>query len=115
MEIIPVSETELKTIIMSLKPKNSTEYEGISNKILKHCVHFISKTLTYIYNCSLTTRIFPESCKFAIVQPIYKKGGKKEINNYRPISLLTAMSKILEIIMFKRLEEQLESNNILAT
>jgi hypothetical protein len=60
MEIIPVSEAEIKTIIMSLKPKNSTEYDGIPNKNLKHCVRFISKPLTYIYNCSLTTGIFPE-------------------------------------------------------
>jgi hypothetical protein len=115
MEIIPVSEAEVKTIIMSLKPKNSTGYDGIPNKILKHCVHFISKPLTYIYNCSLTTGIFQERCKFAIVQPIYKKGERIEINNYRQTSLLTAMSKILAIIMFKRLEQYLESNNILTT
>ena len=48
MEIIPVSEAEVKTIIMSPKPKNSTGYDGIPNKILKHCVHFITKPLTYI-------------------------------------------------------------------
>jgi hypothetical protein len=59
----------------------------------------------------LTTGIFPEKYKFAI----YKKGERKEINIYRPISLLTAMSKILEMAMFKRLAQHLESNNILAT
>jgi len=58
---------------------------------------------------------FLERCKFAIVRPICKKGEKKEMNNYRPIPLLTAMSKILEIIMFRRLEQHLESNNILTT
>jgi hypothetical protein len=57
IKIIP--EAEVKTIIMSLKPKNSTGYDKIPNKILKHCVHFITKPLTYIYNCSLTTGIFP--------------------------------------------------------
>jgi hypothetical protein len=67
MEIIPVSEAEVKTIIVSLKPKNSTGYDGIPNKIPKHCVHSISKPRTFIYNCSLTTGIFPERCKFAIV------------------------------------------------
>jgi putative lipase involved disintegration of autophagic bodies len=67
METILVLEAEVKTIIMSLKPKNTTGYDGIPSKILKYCVHFISKPLTYICNCSLTTGIFPERCKFAIV------------------------------------------------
>ena len=113
MEIIPLTEAEVQAIVMSLKSKNSTGYDGISNKILKYCVHSISKPLTYVFNFSLTTGTFPERCKFAIVRPVYKKGEKKEMNNYRPISLLTAMSKILETIMFKRLEQHLESNSIL--
>jgi hypothetical protein len=75
LETIPVSEAEVKTIIMPPKPKNSTGYDGIPNRILKYYVHFISKPLTYIYNCSLTTGIFPERCKCAIVRPNYKKGG----------------------------------------
>ena len=49
METIPVSEAEVKAIIMSLKPKTSTGYDGIPSKILKHCVHSVSKPLTYIY------------------------------------------------------------------
>jgi hypothetical protein len=123
METILVSEAKVKTIITSLTPKNATGYNGVPTRILKYCVHFISEPLTYIYiyiyigNCSLTTRIFPERCTFTIVQPIYKKRRKKreETSNYRPISLLTVMPKILEIIMFKRLEQHLESNNIFAT
>jgi hypothetical protein len=49
------------------------------------------------------------------VRPIHKKGGKNEMNNYRPISLLTAHSKILETIMYKRLVQHFQSNNILTT
>ena len=60
MEIIPVSEVDINTIIMSLKPKNATGCNGIPNKILKQRVHSISKPVTYIYNCSVTTGIFPE-------------------------------------------------------
>jgi hypothetical protein len=49
------------------------------------------------------------------VRPIHKKGGFDEMNNYRPISLSTASSKILETIMFKRSVQHLESNNILTS
>jgi hypothetical protein len=70
--------------------------------------------LTYKHNYSMTTEIFPERCKFAIVRHIYKKvRRRRKKNNYRPISLLTTMSKILETIMFKRLEQHVETNNIL--
>ena len=54
-----------------------------------------------MYNCSLTTGTFPERWKFAIVRTVYKEEEIKEMSNYRPISLLTAMSKILEIIMLE--------------
>jgi hypothetical protein len=115
MKTIPVSEAEVINTMESLKSKNTAGYDGISSKILKQCGRTISKPLTHICNCSLTTGIFPERCKFAIVRPIYKKGQHKEMNNYRPISLLTSFSKILEIIMFKRLVQHLESNNILTS
>ena len=82
METIPDSEAEVKTIIMSLKPKISTGCDGIPNKILKYCVQSISKPLTYIYNHLLTIGIFPERCKFAIVRPIYKKKKKVTIDQY---------------------------------
>jgi hypothetical protein len=71
MKTIPVSEAEVIKIIQSLKPKNTAGYDGISSKILQQCAHVISKTVTYIYYCSLNTGIFPERCKVAIVRPIY--------------------------------------------
>ena len=82
--------------------------------ILQHVKETVMH-LTHISNCSLITGIFPERCKFAIVRPIFKKGGHKEMNNYRPMSLLTSISKILETIMFKRFVQHFESNNILTS
>ena len=55
----------------------------------------------------------PDRCKFAIVKPVHKIGKLDEMNNYRPISLLPAISKILESIMYKRLLQHLETNKIL--
>ena len=113
MDIIPATESEVKTVIKSLKSKSTPGYDGISGRILKLGIHFISKPLTYICNKSMEAGLFLDRCKLAIVRPIYKKGDREEINNYRPVSLLPAISTILEIIMLKRLESHLEMNNIL--
>jgi len=114
MKVIPVSEVEIKHTVISLEFKNSAGYDGISNKILKRFKNCINKPLTYICNFSLTTGIFLERYKFAVAWPIYKKGEKTAISHYKPISLLIALSKILKIILFKRLDQHLESNNSLA-
>ena len=114
MKIIPVTEIEVIDVIKSLKNKDSSGYDGISNNILKHCVKDISKPLTSIFNLSLETGVFPDRFKFAIVQLIHKKGDKTKLTNYRPISLLTSCSKILETIMFNRLYQYVHTNGILA-
>jgi hypothetical protein len=115
MEITPVSEIEVVDIINCLKPKDSAGYDGISTKILKHYAHLISKPLTFIFNSSLMSGICPERCKLAVIRPIYKKGRSDDLNNYRPISLLTAISNILETIMLIRLVQHLDKNKILTS
>ena len=115
MKIIPVTEAEIIGIIKSLKSKNTAGHDGISTKILKYCVQNISKPLTYICNMSLTTGVFPDRCKYAIVRPIYKKGEITNTDNYRPISLLMTCSKILERVMLNRLVQHLEVNNIVCS
>jgi hypothetical protein len=76
MKIIPVTEIEVIDIIKSLKNKNSSGYDGISNNTLKYCVNEISKPLTFIFNLSTVTGVYPDRFKFAIVRPIHKKGDK---------------------------------------
>jgi hypothetical protein len=63
---------------------------------------------------SLTTGVFPDRCKYAIVGPTYKKGEITEMDNYTPISLLMTCSKILERAMLNRLVQHLEENKILS-
>jgi hypothetical protein len=74
MKLIPTTEIELKSIITSFKPKNSTGYEGTSPRILKHCMNAVSKPISHICNTSLNQGIYPDRLKFAIVKPSYKKG-----------------------------------------
>jgi Notch-like protein len=69
-------------------------YDGISSKVLKSCVDYISIPLSYHCNHSMAVGMFPERLKYSKVKPLYKKGEKSCISNHRPISLLTTFSKI---------------------
>jgi len=108
------STKETESIIRSLKAKESYGYDEVTTKILKISAPFISSPLTYIFNKPMLSGIFPSRLKYAIIKPIFKNGDKKNIANYRPISLLPSFSKILEKIIYSRLMNHLETNNILA-
>ena len=93
----PVSENEILKIIKSLKNKKSYGIDGISNVLLKSISNEIIKPLTLIISQSLETGIFPNAFKTSKVIPIYKKGDKANLNNYRPISMLPTISKFLNV------------------
>jgi hypothetical protein len=62
----------------------------------------------------MSSGIFPTWLKLSQVAPIFKKGDKDKLTNYRPISLLTSFSKIFEKVIYKRLDDHMTSNKILA-
>jgi hypothetical protein len=80
----------IERIIRSLRLKNSCSYDEISAKILKVNVTFISSPSNYICNKSIISGIFPTHVKYSTVKPLYKKGDRENMTNYRPISLLTS-------------------------
>jgi hypothetical protein len=111
---IPVSTDELIKTVRSLKPKTSTDMNGISTALIKKCVHSIAGPLRHIINLSLGSGLVPRQFKIAKIIPIYKSGDKDSADNYRPISMLCSFSKIIEKIMGNRLTEYLEDNCILS-
>jgi hypothetical protein len=115
MELKYTTTTEIEKIIKSLKSKNSYGYDGIPTKILKVSTSFIISPLTYICNKSLSSGIFPSQLKFSEIMSLHKKGGRTDVTNFRPISLLTSFSKILEKGVYTRLYQHIYQNNILAT
>jgi hypothetical protein len=82
--------------IKNLVSKNSTDLDGISSKLLKAISYEIECPLAHIFSLSLSTGIFPEKLKSTRVIPIHKSGDTTNCDNYRPISLVNAFSKILE-------------------
>jgi endonuclease V-like protein UPF0215 family len=110
--LFPTDQNEIEKIISKLKNKGSFGNDKISNKIVKLLKHQISIPLTIIFNKCLVEGIFPERMKIAHVFPIYKSKSSHEVNNYRPISLLTSISKLLEKIIHKRIFNFLENNEL---
>ena len=96
----------------SLKWKKSYGYDEVPSWIVKLSMSFISSPLIYICKTMLSTSTFPTHLKFPQVSPIFKKGNKTEMSAYRPVSLLTAFSKIFEKVIYNRLLQHTKENNI---
>jgi len=99
MKLRNTTTYEIEKRIHSLKCKNSYGRDEISSRILKASTPYVSSPITYIFKKILSTGIFPDRLKFSEVMPLYKEGDKTEFSNYRPISLLTSFSKIIEKII----------------
>jgi hypothetical protein len=108
-----VTPTHVCDILKSMSPKNSLDLYEISTKLLKCISLEISIPLAHIFNLSLTTGIFPKKLKTSRIVPIYKTGDPNLCDNYRPISLLSSISKILEKIVCVQLVNHLDRNNLL--
>jgi hypothetical protein len=104
---------ELKEIIKTLKNKSSYGYDKIPVKILRISLPYIISPPTSICNEALSQGTFPDRLKYAVIKPIYKTGDKCEPSNYRPISLLSSFSKVFERLIYNRLYEHINQNNIL--
>ena len=99
----PMTESEVKAIIMTMKSK-SCETDPILAHIFKQLLPSILPTVTKIVNLSLSEGEFWKMWKVAVVQPLIKKVGLELIkSNYRPISNLTFMSKIIESVCYTNL------------
>lgn len=108
----PFSFNELRKIVSSMKNKNSSGLDGISSKIIKLCFNEMEAPLLHLVNASLSQGIFPDGGKHAIVKPIFKKDSRHTPQNYRPISLLPTVSKILEKAVSVRLMQFFEDHTL---
>ena len=108
-----IDEDAINKIIYNLPPKSSSGCDGISTKLLKVIAPVIIKPLTLLINQVLNTGTFPDKLKIAKVIPIFKKGDPSLFENYRTISLLPAISKVVEKIIALQLSSYFEKNKLL--
>ena len=109
MFLSPTDREEIKSLIMNLPAKNSSGCDEISNNLLKKLCPVLLTPLEKIFNKSLNEGVFPELMKLADISPLFKSKLDNEANNYRPISLLMTISKVLEKIVYQRTYGFMES------
>ena len=109
----PVSSNNVQKLIMLLKNK-SCPINTYPVKVIKFLSNLLSPILENLINASLSLGYFPKSFKLARVVPVHKSGPKTEINNYRPISILTIFCKITEKVAKFQLDHYLTSFNLLS-
>ncbi|XP_046973307.1 uncharacterized protein LOC124539974 [Vanessa cardui] len=107
------SKIEIQTIINNLNVNSSSGIDNITTKSLKCINNLVCEDLSHCINKCIKEGVFPDSLKIAKVSPIHKSGGKTDPGNYRPISVLPALSKVFEKIIHVRLNNYLKNIDFL--
>jgi len=110
---ILVTNPGVLKLLSSLDIKKSVGPDCISPQVLNETRDQIAPILTFIYNQSLSTAVVPEDWRIVNIFALHKKGPKDLAGNYRPISLTSICSKILEHIVHSNISKFLENNSIL--
>ena len=114
LENIEITQQDVHDIILTLKIHKACGIDGISHRLLHESVTYISQPLCTIFNRSLKLGIFPDTWKLANIAPIYKSKETNLIKNYRPISLLSCLSKLFERCVLKYFHNYLINNYIIS-
>lgn len=110
MILEPPDESEIRRIIKGLKNNSAAGHDRISPKVIKHLATCIAPLLVHLIATIFATGIYPSTLKLAVVSPIYKNGSRSCPDNYRPISVLSILNKIVEKVIHNRLQNHVTNN-----
>jgi hypothetical protein len=113
LEFFPCYPAQIITLVKNFENKSSPDLDGLSVNLIKKVVIEIAVPLSHIFTLSLNQGIFPELFKTARVVPIFKARDKTYCDNYKPISLVKTLSKVLEKIVQISLVNHLELNHLI--
>lgn len=109
-----VEHNEVLSILNTFSYKKATGPDNIPMRVLKENQDTLLPLLTKMTNNIIHSSIFPDNLKIARVKPVFKKGQTTDPNNYRPISILPALSKIIEKVLSKQIYNYFETHNLLS-
>ena len=108
-----ITELQICKVVANMPANSSSGFDGISNILLKNIISVIKLPLCVIFNKSLKEGIIPDLMKIAKVLPLHKGGERDLPDNYRPISLLLVISKVLEKFVYKFVVLHLDDQGVL--
>ena len=108
-----VCVSEIMNILDNFDTNKAAGIDGLSGIFLKDGAKMLSKPIYDLINLSISLSSVPESCKVAKLKPLFKKGSKLEPKNFRPISLLPLISKVLEKVIHDQMQTFLTDTNII--
>ena len=115
LKMFSFKEEEVIKVLLSLRTSSATGPDNIGNFVLKNTASSISNSLVKLFNLSLQSSTFPECWKRSNLCPIFKKSDRQTKSNYRPMSLLCNVSKVLERLVFNKFYEYLIGKGLLTT
>ena len=114
MPAIKISNKDVTKVLNELKIHKASGPDGIPSIVLKNCASALAPVLGKLYRLCLSTCSFPSCWKFAIIQPVPKKGDHSNPSNYRPIALTSVISKIFESLINKKIVKHLDTFNLIS-
>ena len=109
-----VTSHDVYKLLSTLDISKAAGLDGIAPRLLKAGCSPLAEPLAHVMNLSLSTGSVPTAWKLSRISPLHKDGDYLAINNYRPISVLSACMKIFEKLIHKQLLDYLDRNNILS-
>ena len=110
LQDIEVIDTEVLTILTSLDVTKAAGIDNISPKVFRYCALPLLKPICHLFTISLQTGSIPTQWRTHCITPIHKSSNKSFVNNYRPISLLCILSKVLEKLVYNKILFYLENS-----
>ena len=106
---INISEEDVLEALNSLDSDKSSGIDTIGPRVLKKCAYSLCRPLYHLFSTSLNNHTIPSDWRIHAITPVHKSGDKSLVNNYRPISLLSYTSKVLEQLIYNKVIHHISS------
>ena len=112
-QFVSTDSNQVLSLFEKLNKSKGAGLDGICSRLILYCADLIAPHISIIFNSSLANGIFPDDWKSARVTPLFKYGERSDIDNYRPISVISIIGKVFERIIYNQLFAYLSDGNIL--